>query len=191
MDRATTCSLDVAGADVRAALGEPAAHTGFTFQAAELKLTDGAGPLEFPLHDFAGQPPPAVLRLAFEKQYDAAWVRARIPRVFGFTPQFVEVEDSALMDVGFVAAPEDRTKASAFVCADRHGRAGLYFARWRELVDRNAADARRVAQAFWSLLLARPDDLADFEQIVYHEPSDVWLKIGCLYGKLFCEQSED
>jgi len=177
-------------ASVGALLGEPAAHAGFVFQAAELKLAPERGPLEFLLCEFAGAAkggPPAALQLAFEKQYDAAWVRARLPRVFGFTPEFVEEVESALLDVGFIATAEDG-RTMAFVCADVHGRAGL---RFPAAPTEESSGRRRAAEAFWSLLLLDADELADFEQMVYHEPADVWLKMGCLHAQLFCEQSED
>jgi len=182
-------TADELDAAADAVLGRPASHAGFTFQAAKLKLS-AAGALEFPLREYADAAPggpPVVLRLAFEKQYDAAWVRARLPRVFGFTPEFVEEGESALLDVGFIASPSGGGEPAAFVCADLHGRAGLCF----PAAAARGNGRRQVAQAFWALLLANPDDLADFEQMVYHEPSDVWLKIGCLHGRLFCEQSED
>jgi hypothetical protein len=169
-------------------LGPPATFGGFTFQPAELPAAARSGPLAFPLHDFAGQPPPAVLQLAFERQYDAAWVRARLPRVFGFTPVFVEEAESALLDVGFVAQSLGEAEVKPFVCADSHGRAHLGFP------VHNGADGplrKRIAQAFWGLLLAQPDDLADFEQMVYHEPTEIWLRLGCLHGMLYCEASED
>ncbi|MCI0684283.1 MAG: hypothetical protein L0Y71_19405 [Gemmataceae bacterium] len=167
-------------------LGTPAQHGGCTFQAIQVKL-DVAGALaDCPLHDVAGNPPPAVLRLAFEKQYDAAWVRARLPRVFGFAPVFVEETECALLDVAFVAAP-DQGEPVPFVCGDHHGRACLFF----KTDGPEIAARQRIAAAFWALLLANPDDLADFEQMVYHEPSEMWLKIGCLRGTLYCEEAGD
>ena len=168
-------------------LGNPATHAGFVFQPVRLKLDVAGAGADFPLHDFAGNPPPPVLRLAFEKQYDAAWVRARMPRVFGYAPVFVEEEENALLDVDFVATPSGQAEAMPFVCGDHHGRACLLFKTDGE----DPAVRQRIAAAFWSLLLANPDDLADFEQMVYHEPSEMWLKLGCLHGNLFCEQVED
>src|SRR5262245_29634338 len=168
-------------------LGNPATHAGFVFQPVRLKLDVAGAGADFSLHDFAGNPPPPVLRLAFEKQYDAAWVRARIPRVFGYAPVFVEEEENALLDVDFVATPSGQAEPIPFVCGDHHGRACLLFKTDSE----DPAARQRIAAAFWSLLLANPDDLADFEQMVYHEPSEMWLKLGCLHGKLFCEQVED
>ncbi len=171
---------------VHRCLGKPAHAAGFTIQAAALDLDD-AGALECFLHEFAGTPPPAVLRLAFEKQYDAVWVRARLPRVFAFTPQFVEEEESALLDIGFLAQPKGLEESIPFVCADHHGRAGLRF----RTAGPDPATRRRLAREFWSLFLTNPDDLADFEQMVYHEPNDVWLKLGCLHGKLYCDGADD
>lgn len=171
---------------VHQCLGKPAHAADFAFQPAVLEL-DKAGPIELSLHDFAGNPPPAILQLAFEKQYDAVWVRARLPRVFGFAPKFVEEEESALLDIGVLAQPKGQDEAIPLLCADHHGRAGLRFSS----PGPDAETRRRIARAFWSLLLTDPDDLADFEQMVYHEPNDVWLKLGCLHGKLFCERAED
>jgi hypothetical protein len=176
----------VACGTVHRCLGRPAHAADFTFQAAAFDWVE-AGPIECFLHEFTGNPPPAVLRLPFEKQYDAVWARARLPRVFGFAPEFVEEEESALLDIGFLAQPKGLEEAIPFVCADHHGRAGL-----RSLAPGpDPGTRRRIARAFWSLLLANPDDLADFEQMVYHEPNDVWLKLGCLHGKLYCDGPDD
>jgi hypothetical protein len=45
----------------------------------------------FHLRDVVGQHRPAILARPIEQQYDAAWVRARLPRVFAFTPDVAEV----------------------------------------------------------------------------------------------------
>jgi hypothetical protein len=104
--------------------GTPARQEGFTFVAAAVELAGDGFSSEFYLRDFAGDRPPPLLRRPLEQQYDAAWVRARLPRVFGFTPEVAEVE-KALLDVGFVAIPEGKKMGFPFVCTDYYGRTGL------------------------------------------------------------------
>src|SRR5262245_33440772 len=82
--------------------GKPATHGGLTFVPAAVELEGDGFSSDFDLRDLVGQYPPAILARPIERQYDAAWVRARLPRVFEFTPELSEVEKS-LLDVGFVA----------------------------------------------------------------------------------------
>lgn len=48
-----------------------------------------------------------------------------------------------------------------------------------------------IAQAFWSLLLTNPDDVADFEAVVYHSGASVWLLYACQDGEFLFGETED
>jgi hypothetical protein len=121
-----------------------------------------------------------------EQQYDAAWVRARLPRVFAFTPELSGVEKS-LLDAGFVAVAAGTSIGFPFVCTDNCGRTGLMFSSDGPDQDIQA----KIAAAFWSLLLQSPDDLADFEATVYHPGAGVWMHFGCKNGEPSYDEFEE
>jgi hypothetical protein len=41
-----------------------------------------------------------------------------------------------------------------------------------------------VASSFWDLLLLHPEELADFEQRVYHPGAGIWMTFGCDSGRI-------
>jgi len=165
-------------------IGRPASHSGVTFVPALVELDGTMFSTEFYLRDFAGPQPPVVLAGPMQQQFDAAWVRARLPVVFGFVPEVAEVE-KALLDVGFVAVPERSSVGIPFVCTDYYGRTGLTFS--PEGPDR--AIQALIARAFWPLLLQEPDELADFSARVYHPGTGNWMHFGCEHGEPYCEES--
>jgi hypothetical protein len=166
--------------------GKPATQGGFTFVPAAVNL-DGSGfSTDFYLRDSAGEQIPPILARPIEQQYDAAWVRARLPRVFGFTPELPEVEKS-LLDVGFVAVAAGSSVGFPLVCTDYYGRTGLMFS--PEGPDR--VTQAKIAAAFWSLLLQSPDELENFEAKVFHPGAGVWMYFGCKDGELWYEESGD
>jgi len=166
--------------------GKPATHGGFTFVPAAVQLDGNGFSIDFDLRDAAGERPPTILARPIEHHYDAAWVRARLPRVFGFTPELSEVEKS-LLDVGFVAVAAGSSVGFAFICTDYYGRTGLMFSPDGPDQDTQA----KVAAAFWSLLLQAPDDLADFDATVYHPGAGIWMHFGCAHGEPSYRESED
>src|SRR5262249_55931887 len=115
---------------------------------------------------------PAALRRALASGWDAAWVRARLPRAFAYEPAVPEVE-KALLSECFVASVGD--DAFLFECSDHYGRTGLFFS--PEGPDDAARDA--IARAFWHVFLRDPDNLADFEARVFHPGAGVWLDYVC------------
>lgn len=129
---------------------------------------------------------PAELQHAIEEDIDAAWVRARIPSVFGYTPDAAEVE-KALLYCGFVAVNAERTVGYPFVCTDHYGRSALMFS------DDGPDEPvkRSIAQAFWGVLLENPEQLTDFEERVYHPGASVWLSYGCERGRVYCDESDE
>jgi hypothetical protein len=166
--------------------GRPAVSNDFTFMPADVQLQGNGFSIDFDLRDAVGERPPAILALPIEQMYDAAWVRARLPRVFEFTPEVSDVEKS-LLDVGFVAVASGASVGFPFVCTDYYGRTGLMFSPVGPGQDMQA----RIAAAFWSLLLQAPDDVADFQATVYHIGAGVWLHYSCEDGEPMCRESED
>jgi hypothetical protein len=166
--------------------GTPTTHQGFTFVPAAVELDGNGFSTDFHLRDSVGRRPPKILARPIERQYDAAWVRARLPRVFGFTPELSEIEKS-LLDVGFVAIADGSGVGFPFICTDYYGRTGLMFSRKGPDQDTQA----KIAAAFWSLLLQSPDDVADFEATVYHPGAGIWMHFGCEDGEPCYSESEE
>jgi len=106
--------------------GRPATHSGFTFMGAAVELNGNGLSIELFLRDFARERLPAILARPIKHDYDAAWVRARLPHVFGLTPDLSQVEKSLLF-VGFVAVAGGGSLALPFVCTDYYGRSGIMF----------------------------------------------------------------
>lgn len=166
--------------------GKPATHGGFTFIPAVVELEGSSFSIGFALRDVAGDSPPAVLMLPIEQQYDAAWVRARLPCVFEFAPQPAEAEKS-LLDIAFVAVPIGSAVGFPFICTDYYGRSGLMFSPNGPPPDMQT----EIAVAFWSLLLEKPYDLADFHITIFHPGANIWMHFGCENGEPFCRESQD
>lgn len=166
--------------------GKAATHDGFSFVPAIVELDGDSFSRAFDLRDAVGPHPPASLARPIEHHYDAAWVRARLPRVFAFTPQIAEMEKS-LLDVGFVTVAEGSAVGFPFVCTDYYGRTGLMFS--PEGPDQ--ATQTKIAAAFWSLLLDSPDDLEDFEAAVFHLGASIWMHFGCADGEPYYRESHD
>lgn len=166
--------------------GVPACRDGFTFMPADVSLAGTSFRLSFRLAEHLGDLAPAVLRLPLKEAFDAAWVRARIPGVFGYEPEVAGVE-KALLYAGFVAVTEDRSAAYPFVCIDHYGKSALIFS------DEGPEEAiqREIAAAFWWTLLENPEELTDFEERVYHPGASIWLTYGCKFGHLYCDESEN
>jgi hypothetical protein len=178
--------MDVRFGTLANVYGVHADRDGFTFMPADVALAGNAFSLAFELSDHLGDSAPSALRLPIKEGFDAAWVRARIPSVFGFEPEAAGVE-KALLFAGFVAVTEDRSTAYPFACADRYGRSSLMFS------DEGPEEAikRAIADAFWATLLDSPEELSDFEERVYHPGASIWLTYGCKFGHLYCDESQE
>ena len=122
--------------------------------------------------------PSPILSHPIEHYYDAAWVRARLPFVFNFTPEQSEAEKS-LLQVGFVTVSTGSAVAWPFIYADFYGRTGIMFS-----PDGPEQETQsEMADAFWSLLLQAPDDITDFKAGIYHPGASIWMHFGCKNGK--------
>ena len=166
--------------------GKPASHSGFTFVPAAVALNGKHFSSGFHLRDSVGEHLPAILARPMKHGYDAAWVRARLPRVFGFSPEVSDVEKS-LFDVGFVAVAAGSSVGLPFICTDYYGRTGLVFSPDGP----DDSTQAKIAAAFWSLLLQEPDELADFEATVYHPGASIWMHFGCEDGEPSCRESQE
>jgi hypothetical protein len=162
---------------LQSVFGKPATHAGFTFTPAKVELSGKSFTIGLDLADSIAGRPPAILARPLKENYDAAWVRARLPRVFDFTPEPSDMEKS-LLDVGFVAVAARSSVGTPFVCTDYYGRTGLTFS-----PDGPDADAKaEIAATFWSLLLSDPDNLEDFVATLLHPGAGVWMHFGCEHG---------
>jgi hypothetical protein len=175
--------LEIRNGQLLGVFGKSAEFAGLTLMPADVELEGGSFGLDYCLSDHVGEANPTILRHPLSGQFDAAWVRARIPRVFEFTPDLSEAEKS-LLYVGFVAVIEDTLVGIPFICTDHYGRSGLLFS------EKGPEETLKqtIASAFWSLLLHVPEDLADFEGRVYHPGTGVWLNYGCKLGHIYCEE---
>ena len=164
-------------------IGRAARSDGFTFVPAVLDLDGNSFSSPFSLSDLSSERIPPVLRVPIRQEFDAAWIRARLPCVFGFTPPPAETE-KALLDVAFVAVPDGSDEGVPIVCSDYYGHSSIYFA----AVESDRPLKERVANAFWSVLLSEPEQLADFQTSVYHSGFGGWLDFGCEAGEPYCDE---
>ncbi len=170
---------------LRDIFGNPKSAEGFTIVPAWVELRGNQFSNDFYLKDAVVGSGPAILAGPIKKHYDAAWVRARLPNVFGFTPEKAEAE-KALLDVGFVAVASGSTVGIPFVCIDYYGKTGLMFSPEGPDKDTQA----NIAHAFWSLLLESPEDVSDFHEKVFHPGACVWMHFSCVDGEPGYEESD-
>jgi hypothetical protein len=166
--------------------GRPAYYCGITFHPAEIELEGTMFDSSFPLAELPRDHVPPILRAPIEKQYDVAWVRARLPCAFGISPELTEME-KALLLVGFVAIPDGQQEGIAFECSDYYGRTSLTFS--AQEADENGK--RQVAQGFWQYLLSEPEQLEDFEARFLHLGASITLHFGCEDGEPLYYETND
>jgi len=178
--------MHVRHATLHNVIGRPARQAGWTIVPAEVELAGSSFSPSFPLAELPPDRIPPVLRRPVASGYDAAWVRARLPHAFGISPEAPDIEKTLLL-AGFVAVAEGQSEALAFECSDYYGRTSLMFS--DDETDETAK--AQVAQAFWDILLAEPDELEDFEARVLHLGAPVSLCFGCKHGEPYCDEEED
>lgn len=118
---------------------------------------------------------------------DAAFLRARVPRVFGYTPIYDEANEKCLMWEGFVAVDRSSEFGIPFLLTDNYGESGLLFG------DPGPDDPRKssIAESFWGLLAADRMGVEDFEQSIYHYGCGATLYFACKNGEiLYWEEAE-
>jgi len=165
--------------------GRAAKHGGYSIMAADVDLEGSMFSFSFSLSELPSARIPPILRLPVQQGYDVAWVRARLPHAFGFTPEPAECEKTMLY-VGFVAVAEGQDEGIAFQCSDVYGKTSLMFS---EAETEETAKAQ-VADAFWSILLSEPNELEDFETPVMHLGVPLTLHFGCKDGEPYCRETE-
>jgi hypothetical protein len=52
----------------------------------------------------------------------------------------------------------------------------------------NEATKKKIACAFWSLLLESPDELDDFQADVYYPGASIWMHFGCGGGEPYYQE---
>ena len=166
-------------------IGRAAKFGGFAIVPAELEF-EGQCSRPFPLNELPRNRIPPVLRIPMQEHFDVAWVRARLPHAFGIAPEPAEDADKAMLAVGFVAIREGADEGIAFECYDHYGKTSLIFSE-----DEQVDEMKQVADAFWSLLLSEPDQLADFEARFMHSGAGVWVIYGCEDGEPYCGEADD
>jgi len=129
------------------------------------------------------------LRDLVPRRLDAIWVRARVKALFAVdSPPEEGRPEKSLMLFGFAAVQNERPDVSyVFECSDYYGKAELCFG---ETQPDEAARAA-LGAAFWQLLLAEPDVVADYEDRAFHLGAGVWMHYGRRNGELFYEELED
>jgi hypothetical protein len=178
--------MRVRHAELRNVYGRAANHGGFTIVPADVVLTGKMFDSSFPLNELPGNRIPPVLRVPVANGFDVAWVRARLPLAFGCTPEPTELE-KAFLAQGFVAVPDGAEVGIPFEASDYYGRTSLTFSE-SEVDEEMKA---RVADAFWSVLLADPDELDDFSGRFYHIGAGVTLTYGCHHDEPFRQEIEE
>jgi hypothetical protein len=162
-------------------VGPPVHFGGFTIFPADVVLAGRSFRPSFPLAKQPAARIPPVLRLPIQRNYDVAWVRARLPHAFGIAPEPAELE-KALLSVGFIAVADGQDEAIAFECSDYYGATSLLFSK----EETDEAAKQQLAHAFWGVLLSEPDQLEDFEASVIHLGAPLTLHFGCEDGEPFC-----
>jgi hypothetical protein len=164
-------------------IGRPARAGGFTFTPA---VIDTGGetfrPASF-LNALPADRVPSVLRVPIEQNYDAAWVRARLPGAFGILPGQPEME-KVLLGVSFVAVRDGAGEGTAFDLTDYDGKSALTFGE----SESDDPLKQAIADAFWSLLLSAPEELADFQARVFRSAENAWATFGCEDGQSYFTQ---
>ncbi len=156
--------------------GRPADFDGMKFIPASVRIEETTGSWEHHFRDH-----PNFKNANTIPYYDVAFIRARIPCIFGYTPQPAECEKMFLCD-GFLAVIEE-IECIPFNCSDYYGRTGLEFSRL-------AADELKsgIASRLWSLFLADCDDVDDFEFTVDEYGFHPHVTLGCRNGEVYAQE---
>lgn len=158
------------------AFGRPAEYDGMKFMSAAVEIEESTGSTEQHFRDH-----PDFKHANAIPYYDVAFIRARIPRLFGYVPQPAEREKTFLCD-GFVAVFKE-LECVPFVCTDYYGRTGLEFS---QLVPDDLKVS--IAARFWSLFLADGDDVEDYEFVVEEYGFSPRVTLGCRDGEICAEE---
>ena len=156
--------------------GRPADYDGMKFIPAAVSIDESTGSTERYFRDHPGFKHANTI-----PNYDVAFIRARIPRLFGYTPQPAECEKTFLYD-GFLAVI-DVSKCIPFACTDYYGRTGIEFSK---LVPEDLKAS--ISSRLWSLFLMDCDDVDDYEFTVNQYGFDPRVTLGCRNGEVYAEE---
>jgi hypothetical protein len=130
---------------------------------------------------------PAGIKALIRPGEDAPWACGRIQRVFSL-PQLPEEDrgEKSCMCFDFLAAFQENGQLVGipFGCTDYYGQSLLMFsgdAPPRPLID-------RITNAFWQILLAEPQELAEYTDHYYHTGAGVEVRFGVRDGEPFMEE---
>jgi hypothetical protein len=165
--------------------GMPGRAENFTFVPASVTLHGETFSHSHPLHGAVGDYPPAILSEPLREGFESVWVRARLPQVFSYEPE-TPSDGTHLLQATFLAIETDSPHAYPFHCTDSGGRAALIFSPSGP----DAATQAKIAHAFWSVLLHKPEDLAEFESRVLERETAKWSRVGYRAGQLRRERTE-
>jgi hypothetical protein len=184
-------ALEIRFAQLVRVYGRLSKKEDYTFCPADLEIDDEPKSLQdytFFLADYAESSSSTALRNAIRGRYDVSWTFARILRVFFIEPE--PAEYGCVLYQGFVAVPDGHATGYPFRCCDLAGRSHLQFS----VEEPDDENCRRIAGAFWRMLLDAPDDLQDFERRVCG-PEEEWaladpsnLEYGCKCRHLYRER---
>lgn len=176
-------------------LGTPALMDKIHFVPALLEVDSLSSKLEFSLAEHGG-----ALGISDDHPLTyGLWIRARIPRMFGFAPLHCANNWQPLVNLPFLAVGEfesDRNlMAYPFICTEwfhpkddfrESPSFGLLFSKHGPGLTVRA----RIAKGFWSLLLSNSSDLAPFSDFYYNECGR-YCAVGFEKGEFFVEPISD
>lgn len=150
-------------------VGRVRTHDGITFVPALIDC-EYSDEISFKLHRHQGNPsPPLLAHLMKFEAWDVLWVRARLAALFGFAPLSCASDlRTYFLEVPFVAL-HPRRRAQVFVLTnDEEHQAGLRFYR-KQTRESHIAE---VADSFWDLMLAQPEDFQPFDDFLIESTGD-------------------
>lgn len=155
--------------------GRPAEQDGLKFLNAAVEVAGASGEREHRLREHPGFKTAINIPL----EYDVAFVRARIPRLFGVTPAPAEVEKAFLDEALFASLKTQNAFpffASTLTASPLCGSTTPSPPRKR----------LEFRSTFWSLILASSDEVEDFEgQAAVFGSEKVTL--GCRQGEVYAD----
>lgn len=178
-------SLQIQFGTLNGVLGPAVAHNGITFVPAAV---DFSGYENGPTLAEALAKAEATIRAIVNPGEDAPWASGRIQRVFQ-QRQIPEDErgEKCCTLFTFLAVIVDRDSIVGipFVCTDHYGESILLFG---DDPPPDAETMQSVANAFWSLLLSKPNDLADYSDRMEHLGAGVTIEFGVDDGVPFMRE---
>lgn len=164
----------------------------YSFAPAQVELEGDALSSEFGLQDFlsesaySGAAYPGWVKEMAESGLDAMWVQGRLRQEFLCDPAVSDLEKTSI-SLGFAAVNKSSSgEAHLFLCTDYYLMTGFIFSE----PGPDDQTRRDIACDFWKLLLANPNDIADYDGETYHIGAGVWMRYGCHDGEFYYEESE-